>query len=102
MADEVVFVQPLHDDDNRTRPLVIEPAVKGVGVPVIRGFALHVGDRLVRFQGIVDQDEVSAASGQHAAGGGRSPVSLAGGDEFLHGLPMAGGSGRSADTTGSS
>src|SRR6202030_740740 len=48
---EVVLVQPLHDDDDGAVALVIEPAVKGVVVPLVGGFALRVGERLLGFSG---------------------------------------------------
>jgi hypothetical protein len=51
VADEVVLVQPLHDDDDGAVALVIEPAVKGVVVPLVGGFALRVGERLLGFSG---------------------------------------------------
>ena len=39
VADEIVFVQPLHDDDDGAMPLVVEPAVEGVVEPLVGGFA---------------------------------------------------------------
>ena len=94
VADEVVLVQPLHDDDDGAVPLVVEPAVEGVVVPLVGGLPLRVGERLLRLQRIIDQDDVGAASGQHAAGGGGEPVALAGGDELLHRLAVRRQAGR--------
>src|ERR1700746_1046721 len=37
VADEVVLVQPLHDQDDRAVALVVEPAVKGVDEPLVAG-----------------------------------------------------------------
>src|SRR5271163_2618338 len=88
MADEVVLVQPLHDNDNSATALVVKPAVEGVDEPVVGGLPLRLGERLLRLQGVIDQDDVGTASGQHAAGGGGEPVTLPGGDEFLHGLAV--------------
>jgi hypothetical protein len=88
VADEVGLVQPLHDNDNSAAALVVEPAVQGVDEPVVGGVALRRGERLLRLQRIVDQDDVGAASGQHAAGRGGKPVALAGGDELLNGLAV--------------
>src|SRR6516164_4901808 len=48
MADEVVLVQPLHDDDNGAVALVVEPAIEGVVKPVGR-FSLRLRERLLRF-----------------------------------------------------
>jgi hypothetical protein len=44
---------------------------------------LRVGERLLRLQGIVDDDDIRAPSGQHAAGGSREPIALAGGNKCL-------------------
>ena len=94
VTDEVVFVQPLHDDHDGAMALVVEPAVKGVVVPLVGGFALRIGERLLRLQRIIDQDDVGAASGEHPAGGGGEPVTLPGGDELLYCLAVRGEAGR--------
>ena len=73
VADEVIFMQPLHDDDDGAMPLVILPAVESVVEPFVAGAPLRVGQRLVRLEGIVDQDDIGVASGQHTAGGGGQP-----------------------------
>jgi hypothetical protein len=54
-----------------------------VVVPFVGGFSLRVGERLLRLQRIVDQNDVGAASSQHAAGGGGEPISQPGGDELI-------------------
>ena len=87
-------MQPLHDDDDGAMALVVEPAVEGMVVPLVGGLPLRVRERLLRLQRIVDQDDVGAASGQHAAGGGGEPVALAGGDELLHRLAVRRQAGR--------
>ena len=94
VADEVVLVQPLHDDDDGAMPLVVEPAVEGVDEPLVGGLPPRLGERLLRLQRIVDQDDVGTASGQHAAGRGGQPVALAGGDELLHRLAVRRQAGR--------
>jgi hypothetical protein len=48
VADQVVLVQPLHDDDDGALLLVVLPAVESVVVPVVRGFPLRLGERVVR------------------------------------------------------
>ena len=48
VADEVVLVQPLHDDDDGPRALVVEPAVEGVGVPLVGGLPSCLGELLLR------------------------------------------------------
>jgi len=35
MAREIVLVQPVHDQDDRPHPSVVQPAVKGVVEPVV-------------------------------------------------------------------
>jgi hypothetical protein len=48
VADKVVFVQPLHDDDDGTTALVVEAAVERVVVPLVGGLPLRGGERLCR------------------------------------------------------
>src|SRR6516165_7323228 len=43
MADEIVLVQPLHDDDDGATALVIEPAVESVHEPLVAGLPLRLG-----------------------------------------------------------
>ena len=40
VADEIAFVQPVHDQDDGARELVVQSAVEGVVVPVVRRLAL--------------------------------------------------------------
>ncbi len=94
VADQVVLVQPLHDDDDGSPAFVVEPAVEGVGVPIIGGIPSRLGERLLRLQRVIDQNQVGAAPGQHAAGGGGEAIALAGGDEFLHRLAVRRQAGR--------
>src|SRR5207302_3289378 len=93
VADEVVLVQPLHDEDDRAVPLVVEPAVQGVDEPLVAGLPQRLGERLLRLQGIIDQDEVGTPSSQHATGGGGEPITLTGGNELLHSLAVSGKAG---------
>jgi len=67
VADGIVFVQPLHDDDDGAVTLVVDPAVEGVVVPLVGPLALRVRQGLLWLQWIIDQDDVGAASGQDTA-----------------------------------
>jgi hypothetical protein len=58
VADEVVLERPLHDDGNGVATLVIQSAVKGVVKPLIGGFSLRLGERLLRLLRIIDQNNV--------------------------------------------
>ena len=46
VADEVVLVQPLHDDDDGAISLVVELAIKRVIEPFVGRLPLRVGERL--------------------------------------------------------
>src|SRR4029077_9785 len=74
VADGIVLLQAVHDHGGGTTALVVLPAVESVIVPVVGGLSLRVGERLLRLQRIIDQDDVGTASGEHAAGGGGRPV----------------------------
>jgi hypothetical protein len=84
MARQIVFVQAVHDQDDRTRELVVEPAVEGVVEPLVRRLTLGLRQCLLGLQRIVDDDEVGAAAGQHAADRGGEPAALRGRVEFRH------------------
>jgi hypothetical protein len=62
VADEIIFVQPLHDGDDGAVALVVLPTVEGVVVPFVGGLPLRLRERLLRLQRIVDQDDIGAAS----------------------------------------
>src|SRR5207253_811950 len=55
---------------------VVEPAEKGVVVPVVDAAALAFGERPVGFQGIIDGDEIGTATSQNPAYRSREPKSL--------------------------
>src|SRR5207237_10046963 len=73
VADEVVFMEPLHDDDYGAMLLVVLPAVEGVVIPFVGELPLCVGDRLLGLERIIDKDDVGAAPGQHTASCGGEP-----------------------------
>ena len=50
--------------------------------------APRIGERLLSFGGVVDQDEIGTAPGQHPAGRGGQPVALTSGDKLLHGVAV--------------
>src|SRR4029077_11189196 len=50
-------VEPLHDDHDRAVLLVILSAVESVIVPFVSGLPLRRGERLLRLQRIVDNDD---------------------------------------------
>ena len=79
-------MQPVHDQHDRTRQLVVEPAVKGVVVPLVDCLALRLRQRLFGLQQIVDDDDVGASPGQHAADRGGDAAALGRRLEFGHRL----------------
>lgn len=66
MADEIVLVQALHDDDDHALRLVVEARVQGAVKPLIGRLALNVGNGFVGLERIVDNDQIGAATGQDA------------------------------------
>ena len=48
VADQILLVQAVHDHHDGPRELVVKPAVESVVVPVVRGFPLRLGERVVR------------------------------------------------------
>jgi hypothetical protein len=81
-------VQAVHDHDDGSLELVIEPAVEGMVEPLIGRPPLGLRQRLLGLQRIVDDDQVGAPPGQHAADRGGEPAALCGRLEFGHRLPL--------------
>ncbi len=80
-------MQPVHDHDDRPGVLVVEAAVEGVVEPFVCRPALGLRQRLLGFQRVVDDDQVGAAPGQHAADRGGEPAALRRRLELRHRLP---------------
>jgi hypothetical protein len=87
-------VQPVHDQDDRTRPGVVQSAVEGMIEPVVRRLPLGLRQGLLGFQRIVDDDDVGTPSGQHATDRGGKPAALRRGLELGHRLPLRREAGR--------
>ncbi|MGA7384091.1 MAG: hypothetical protein WBW81_05205 [Methylocella sp.] len=49
MADEINFVQALHDEDDAARPFVVEAAQENRIIPIVAGRTSRIGERLVGF-----------------------------------------------------
>ena len=86
MADQVVFVQPLHDDHDGAFGLVVEARQERGIEPFVDGIAPRVRPRFLGLQGIVDDDEIGAAAGEHTAHRGGQTKAAARGGEFRDGL----------------
>ena len=67
MAHEVILVEPLHDDDDATVPLVVEAGQQGVVVPVVDSLSLGFRQCFIRLQWVIDNQVVRAPAGQHTA-----------------------------------
>src|SRR5208282_2896804 len=85
MADQVVFMQPLHDDDDRSPVLFVEARVKRIVEPIVDASSAALRHRVGWLHRVVDQDEVRAASGEHAANRGRHAESAARCHKLLQG-----------------
>jgi hypothetical protein len=75
-------VQPVHNQDNGTRPRVVQPAVEGVVVPLVGSLPLGLRQGLLGFQRIVDDDDVRTPARQHPADRGGESAALRRGLEF--------------------
>src|SRR5262249_7568497 len=94
VADKVVLVQPLHNEQDCAGALVVGPANETVANPSVADFPWLFGQRLFGLRGITDPYDVAPASSQHPAGGGGEAIALASGDELLYGLAVCGKTGR--------
>jgi len=81
-------VQAVHDQDDGPHLLVVEAAVERVVEPLVGGPPVRLGQRLLGFQRIVDDDDVGTAPGQHTADRRGEPAALGRGLELGCGLPL--------------
>src|SRR5580658_7557192 len=90
VSDEVIFVESLHDHDDHTRGFVIQTGKQRAVEPFIDASALGFRNRFVGFQRIVDDDEIGAAAGQHAADRSREPKAASRSGELVQACPGVG------------
>jgi hypothetical protein len=90
VANQVVLVQALHDQDDAALFLIVESAIQRFAVPFVNRFSLAIRRCFIRLEGVVDDNHVGAAAGQHSTNGGRKPGALLLGYELLHRLPLGG------------
>src|SRR5260370_27856155 len=89
MSAKIVFVQTLHDQDDETVLLRIEPGIQGVAKPLIDRPPLRFRERFFRLDRIVDDDHVRAAPGQNTSDRSGEAVAVRFGLELLHRLLLA-------------
>jgi len=83
MADEVVLVQALHDDDDHAAGLVVEAGIERAVKPFVAGKAATFRHRIGGLEWIVDQNEIGATAGEHAPDRSRHSKPALRGDQFL-------------------
>jgi hypothetical protein len=99
VSDEIVLVQSLHDHDDHARGFVIQTGKQRAVEPFIDASALSFRNRFIGFQRIVDDDEIGAAPGQHAADRSRVPKAASRGGELVQACPWVGQTGREQSGT---
>src|SRR3954454_15111769 len=67
MASKVIDVEALHDQDDRTLALVVEPRGHGLFVPIDCAPTCGRGSSFIRLQGVIYDDELPPAAGQRSA-----------------------------------
>jgi hypothetical protein len=77
MADEVILVQVLHDDDYAARSLLLlRRLYRGVLVPLIHGVSLRLRHRFIGLQRIVNDHEAATSAREDSAHRGRQSKAL--------------------------
>src|SRR5271169_1557468 len=94
VADQIILVQPVHDQDNRTLLLIVQPTVEGMVDPLVCRLPPGLRQGLIGLQRVVDDDDVGTPSGQHAADRGGEPAALRSRLELRYSLPLRGKPGR--------
>ena len=86
MSNEVIWMQALHHDDDRSFRFMIEPRQQRVGVPLPQRIPSALRLRVLRLKWIIDDDEIATATGQGAAHGGCEPQPARRGHDFSFGI----------------
>jgi len=86
VAGQVILMQALHDHNNGARVFVVEARDKRAAVPVDDSLPGGLRMELIGVQGIVDDDQIGAASGKRSANGSRISAAALGRDEFESGF----------------
>jgi hypothetical protein len=86
MRSQESRLQALHNDDDASGSLVIQPTIERVVIPFIYRLALRFRKRFVRLQRIINDDEVCSTAGQRTSYGSREPEAVLGRDKLLYGL----------------
>ena len=81
-------MQPVHDQHDRPLLFVVEPAVKGVGEPLVGALTVGFRQCLFGLQRVLDNDDVRTPPGQHAADRGGDPADLGRRVELRHRLML--------------
>ena len=87
MANEVVDVDSLHHDDRSGGLFIVCSGRQGVAVPFDHALAAHIGYRVGRLEGVVDDNEIAAAARQRPPNGRGIAPSPQRGMDFAVGLP---------------
>jgi len=85
VANQIVLVQPVHDQHDRTLLLVVQPAVEHVVEPFVGALPVRFRQGLFGLQRVVD-DDVGTPPGQDAADRSGDPTALRRRLKFGHGL----------------
>jgi hypothetical protein len=86
VSDEIIDVEALHNDDDRVGDFIIQAGQKRIAVPPFDLLSRGLGVGVLRFHGIVDDDEVSATPGEGAFRRRCKPVAARGSLEFNFGV----------------
>jgi len=81
-AREVIKVDALHDDDDRTGPLVVEPRHERGPEPFVGRAAPGLRQRIFRLQRVVDHQKLGAAARECSANRGREAEATGGEHDF--------------------
>ncbi len=84
VAGKIILMETLHDDEDMTLALTIEAALDRLVEPVLHRSALGLRTDLAGIDRVVDDDQISATAGRHAADRRRDAVAVeCGGDLAL-------------------
>src|ERR1700688_4875147 len=83
MANEVILMETLHDDDDDVFFLVVETALDRIVEPVVDILSARLRQGIVGLEGVINEDHVTAASRHRATHRSCQSAALPGGHEVF-------------------
>src|ERR1700690_921683 len=84
MADQIVLVESLHNDDDDAVLFTIQSAHERVVIPFVNARSPSFGKSIIWFKWIIENNHIRPSTSQYPAYGGRHPKALCSRQEIVY------------------